>query len=195
MKKELALQKMSDAELLKMIADVNSSDALETLMLRYHEDIENIGYGFLRRRVLRQDLHQDVFETVLRMLKNGSYKENGRFDKLVHTIAYFIARDTSREERHLRYREEDYEFAVEFIADDAGKEKEFDFTIMLNYLSRGQRKVMEKRLLEHKSFKEIAGELHMTENGVRSVCSKAVQKLQQKKKELVATAEYRAKSR
>jgi RNA polymerase sigma factor (sigma-70 family) len=148
-------------------------------MERHHDVLIYIGRRFLRRTVLLEDFLQDVWMQVLTELRNGTYIENEHFAQWLHTIAYRRAKDICEKEKHIICDDAAMKHAEETIALTVREKRDLDR--MLSVLPPGQRKVMQKRLVEEKSVKEAAAELNMTPNAVIQATAKAVRKLKRYK--------------
>ncbi len=102
LKKEVIMldQNFSDQELLKQYRSGNDS-ALETLILRYKDKVYTTIYFLVRDRNLAEDFFQETFIKVINTLREGRYKEEGKFVSWVTMIARNLCIDYFRKKKRV----------------------------------------------------------------------------------------------
>lgn len=154
--------------LARIIADAQRGDpaAHEALVDRYSGRLYGFFYRLLGRRDDAEDLMQEVFLRLVRML--AAYRDDGRFEPWLFRIAANLARDRIRSNRRTPLRvsldgDEADEFAPQADAGDDGpsrrmeREEDADrLNAALASLPEWEREVLMLRHFSHMSFKEIA---------------------------------------
>lgn len=160
----MAFTQLPDALLVKQYIDGNEN-ALAILIERHQSKI----YGFIYSKVqdsdIANDVFQDVFIKVIKTLKGKHYNEEGKFLPWVMRIAHNLVIDTFRREKRMpMYRDTD-EFSIfSIISDNAPnvetqmitEQVESDLLRLVKELPDDQRQVLEMRIYDDLSFKEIA---------------------------------------
>jgi RNA polymerase sigma-70 factor (ECF subfamily) len=155
---------LSDQELVKMY---QSGDlvCLEQLILRYQDKITSYVLTFVKSRHLADDIVQDTFVKVINTIRSGAYKEEGKFIQWVMRIAHNLVIDYFRRQKKFPVAEgsEDVDIMATLPLQDRSVEESIiydqiltDVKKMLKYLPLEQRRVVEMRIYEDLSFKEIA---------------------------------------
>jgi RNA polymerase sigma-70 factor (ECF subfamily) len=120
----------------------------------------------VKDRQLADDLFQDTFIKIIRTIKSGAYKEEGKFIQWAMRIAHNLIIDHFRKSKRIPYSDKssedilltnskeyaedsvEYQIVTEQIHQDIRK--------MIDYLPYEQREVLYLRMYEDVSFKEIA---------------------------------------
>lgn len=160
----MATNQLPDALLVRDYINGNEN-ALAVLINRHQSKI----YGFIYSKVLDRDLSDDIFQDtfikVIKTLKSNSYNEEGKFLPWVMRIAHNLIIDTFRRDKKMpKYRDSD-EFSIFSILMDNSpniegqmitEQVESDLLKLINELPDDQKEVLEMRIYQDLSFKEIA---------------------------------------
>ena len=138
----------------------------ELLVGRYQDQIYNYVYSLVRDRQLCDDIFQDTFVKIIRVIKAGGYKDEGKFIQFAMRIAHNLVIDHFRKENRLPVVEsssEDYNYVDNAPITDPSVEQGMiidqihsDLRKMIELLPTEQREVLRMRLYDDLSFKEIA---------------------------------------
>lgn len=144
-------------------------DGFNQLYQKYSGQI----YGFFKNRIsdsdLVADLHQMTWERVYK--KAHLFNLNQKFSPWLYTIASHIMIDEIRKKTRLIKFKEDYSELNEADVQPEKIAEDFD---RLNQLSDLNKKIIEMRYLDEKSFLEISKELNLKEANVRKIISRAL---------------------
>ncbi|HAL65831.1 MAG: RNA polymerase sigma factor, sigma-70 family [Bacteroidetes bacterium 38_7] len=155
---------LSDQELVKMYQSGDSA-CLEQLILRYQDKITSYVLTFVKSHHLADDIVQDTFVKVINTIRSGAYKEEGKFIQWVMRIAHNLVIDYFRRQKKFPVAEgsENVDIMATLPLQDRSVEESIiydqiltDVKKMLKYLPLEQRRVVEMRIYEDLSFKEIA---------------------------------------
>lgn len=155
---------LSDSELINLYIGGDES-ALKTLILRYEQQIFTYILSSVKNRELAEDLFQDTFIKVINTLRTGGYKDEGKFPQWVTRIANNLKIDYYRKEQRLPLFESNGEFNIfdTLGVEDPSVEQKLiqeqiyrDIQSLLQYLPEEQKEVIEMRIYQGISFKEIA---------------------------------------
>ena len=156
---------LTDAALVSIYIKGDES-ALETLINRHKQKIYSFIYSKILDRDLAEDVFQDTFIKVIKSLKRGKYKDNGRFLSWVLRIAHNLVIDHYRKEKQLQTVSNDnYEtdiFNSQQFSDKTIEDKMVNRQItnevrnLIKQLPEDQREVVILRHYCELSFKEIA---------------------------------------
>lgn len=155
---------LSDNELIsKYIA--GDEAALKSLILRHEKKVFSYIMLSVKNRELAEDIFQDTFIKVINTLKSGNYKEEGKFLQWVMRIANNLKIDYYRKAQRMPAYETSGEFDIFDViygADPSVEDKIIteqiyeDVRNIIQYLPEEQRHVLEMRIYEDVSFKDIA---------------------------------------
>ena len=139
--------------------------AFETLLTRHQERVYTKINFIVRDSELANDLFQDTFIKVVRLLKEGKYVEEGKFLPWVLRIAHNMAIDHFRRNKKMRMVRSRDEMDV-FATIDTGDAHVEDLLVegqihsdvrrIIDELPEDQREVVKMRMYDNLSFKEIA---------------------------------------
>lgn len=155
---------LSDSELISLYIGGDES-ALKTLILRHEEKIFTYILSAVKCRELAEDIFQDTFIKVINTLRSGGYQDEGKFPQWVMRIANNLKIDHFRKAQRLPAYESNGEFDIFDtlgIEDPSVEQKMIqeqvytDIQGLLQYLPEEQREVLEMRIYQDISFKEIA---------------------------------------
>ena len=143
--------------------------ALSILIERHQKEIFTYIFYKLMDETLANDIFQDTFMKIIVTLKEGRYKEEGKFVLWAKRIAHNLIIDYYRlKAKHSKVSETSYEneeFSIfdlisvqeENIEDQlVSRQIQHDLMRMLDYLPENQQEVIKLRFFDGLSFKEIA---------------------------------------
>ncbi len=156
--------KIDDPQLIRRYID-GDERALETLINKHNQRISSFIYSKVNDRTITEDIFQDTFIKVIRTLKRGAYREEGKFLPWAMRIAHNLIIDHFRKNRRMPM----YQGADSFnIFSVMGDEKlnaenqliknqiENDLTGLIDELPPDQKEVLLMRIYKDMSFKEIS---------------------------------------
>ena len=155
---------LSDSTLINQFTSGNSH-SFSILVDRYQKRV----YGFIFSKVkdaeLADDVFQDTFVKVIKNLRLGKYKDEGRFLSWVMRIAHNIIMDHFRKINRLPKHEskhEDLDVLDRLIEQSSSIEDlmietqiHADLSILIDELPQTQKEVLHMRLFQEMSFKDI----------------------------------------
>ena len=156
---------LSDTTLIAEFISGNSN-SFSILLDRYQKRV----YGFIYSKVhdpeLADDIFQDTFIKVVKSLRLGKYKDEGRFLSWVIRIAHNLIMDHYRRINRLPKHEskiENFDVLDRLIEQSISIEDSMietqihaDLSILIEELPDNQKEVLLMRLFKDMSFKEIA---------------------------------------
>ena len=153
---------------------VGNNEAFETLLSRYKQRIYSFIYSKVKDRELTDDIFQDTFIKVIKTLKKGTYNDECRFLSWVMRIAHNLIVDHFRRKQRMpKYEshnaEKDVFYRVseptqnieDFLINTQIKE---DLNALILELPDNQYEVLQMRLYQDMSFKEIAERTNVSIN-------------------------------
>lgn len=162
------MKHLDDSVLVKHYIDGNEK-AFEALILRHKDKIHRYIYLKVKDKLLAEDIFQETFIKVIRTIKLGSYNEDGRFLPWVMRIAHNLVIDHFRKENKVRIVSETSSKNEEFNIFDTisleeltiqdqitFEELKTQMVQLVNYLPDAQREIIQQRIFQDLSFKEIA---------------------------------------
>ena len=164
----MVLTKLDDSVLIKMYIDGNEN-AFETLLFRHKDRIFRYIQQKIKDSALSNDIFQDTFVKIINTLKAGNYNEEGKFFPWAQRIAHNLIIDHFRKQNKVRMISESSSFDEEYsifykIASEeknyveakSYEELESQMINLIKYLPNVQREIVEMRIFQDMSFKEIA---------------------------------------
>jgi len=153
-----------DAVLVKdyMGGDENS---LSVLIKRHQSKIYGFIYSKVTDRDIADDIFQDTFIKVIKNLKSNSYNEEGKFLPWVMRISHNLIVDHFRRNKKMPMYRETEEFSIFSIMTDNSPnvenrlitdQVESDLQRIIEELPDDQKEVLQMRIYQDLSFKEIA---------------------------------------
>lgn len=143
--------------------------SFEILLLRYKDKVYKFIQLKVRDSALANDIFQDTFVKVINTLKGGNYNDEGKFLSWVMRIASNLVIDHFRRQSKVRMISESNSFDEEYsvfhkLASDeknylqqkSYEELEDQMIKLIDYLPKAQREILEMRIFQDMSFKEIA---------------------------------------
>lgn len=159
------LRQLSDHDLVKRFIQGDQL-SIEVLINRHKKKVFTYIVLIVKNQQLAEDIFQDTFIKVIRSLKEGKYKDNGKFVSWVIRIAHNLTIDHFRKEKQINtYSNEDYEtdiFNSKKLSDgtieDILVEKQIvnEVKLLIEELPEDQKQVILLRHYGGLSFKEIA---------------------------------------
>lgn len=168
----MSTSKVSDQELIGSYLSGNEASLTE-LVLRHQEKVTAYVYSQIRDRHLAQDIIQETFLKVVKTLKRGDYKEEGKFAQWLMRIAHNLVIDYFRRQKRFPVVENSEEFDIFerlWLKEHSVEEQIIynqiikDVARLIHYLPEEQREVVHMRLYENLSFKEIAEQTNVSIN-------------------------------
>lgn len=153
-----------DAVLVKNYVD-GDENALATLIKRHQSKIYGFIYSKVSDRDVADDIFQDTFIKVIKTLKSNSYNEEGKFLPWVMRIAHNLVVDHFRRNKKMPMHRETEEFSIFSIMTDNApnvesriitEQVENDLMRIIDELPADQKEVLQMRIYQDLSFKEIA---------------------------------------
>ena len=153
-----------DAVLVKNYVD-GDENALATLISRHQSKIYGFIYSKVTDRDIADDIFQDTFIKVIKTLKSNSYNEEGKFLPWVMRISHNLIVDHFRRNKKMPMFRETEEFSIFSIMTDNSpnienriitEQVENDLLRIIEELPDDQKEVLQMRIYQDLSFKEIA---------------------------------------
>jgi RNA polymerase sigma-70 factor (ECF subfamily) len=164
----MLLQEENDCRLIQLYISGNEK-AFETLLLRHKDRIFRFIYQKIKDGNLANDLFQETFVKIINTLKSGNYNEEGKFLPWAMRIAHNLVIDHFRRQSKVRLISESSSFDEEYsifhkvAAEEKNylqakcyEELESQMLQLIDYLPKSQREMVQMRIFQDMSFKEIA---------------------------------------
>jgi RNA polymerase sigma-70 factor, ECF subfamily len=173
-------------------------NALAILIRRHESKIYSFIYSKIKDREASEDLFQDVFVKVIKVLKSGGYNEQGKFISWVMQITHNMIMDYFRITNQMPKNRDTEEFSVfsmmqaeSLSIEDSiiNEDIAMDLKKLIEQLPENQKVVLKMRIYEDLSFREIAEITGCNINTVLGNMRYAVKRLKKliKKHEIVIT--------
>ena len=156
---------LNDKELVLRYRDGDVA-SFRILVDRYQNKIYSYVLMLVKDKQLADDIFQDTFLKIIRTIKAGVYKEEGKFIQFAMRIAHNLIIDHFRKAKRLPMvdpTKEDYDmldnarFMDPSIEERMVAEQTYDdVRKMIEFLPAEQREVLVMRMYDDMSFKEIA---------------------------------------
>lgn len=164
---------LSDTTLIAEFISGNSN-SFSILLDRYQKRV----YGFIYSKVhdpdLADDIFQDTFIKVVKNLRLGKYKDEGRFLSWVIRIAHNLIMDHYRKYKRLPKHEskiENFDVMHRLTEQNSSIEESMietqihaDLSLLIEELPDSQKEVLRMRLFQDMSFKEIGDQTGVSIN-------------------------------
>ena len=140
-------------------------NALACLINRHQSKIYGFIYSKVTDRDIADDIFQDTFIKVIKTLKCNAYNEEGKFLPWVMRIAHNLIVDHFRRSKKMPMFRETEEFSIFSIMSDNSPniesriitdQVENDVKRLIEELPDDQKEVLQMRMYQDMSFKEIA---------------------------------------
>jgi len=169
----LNLKNLTDQELVKKFIQGDRS-SIEVLITRHKNKVYTYIFLIVKNQQLAEDIFQDTFIKVIRSLKEGKYKDNGKFVSWVIRIAHNLTIDHFRKEKQINTcSNEDYEADIfnskkmsDGTIEDTLVENQIvqEVRLLIEELPEDQKQVILLRHYGGLSFKEIAEQTDVSIN-------------------------------
>lgn len=140
--------------------------SFQILVDRYQNKIYSYVLMLVKDKQLADDIFQDTFLKIIRTIKAGAYKEEGKFIQFAMRISHNLIIDHFRKAKRLPMvdpTKEDYDMLDNARFKDPSIEEQIvteqtydDVRKMIEFLPDEQREVLVMRMYDDMSFKEIA---------------------------------------
>lgn len=164
----MAMKNLDDQSLIHCYLEGNEL-AFETLLLRHKDKIFRSILHKIKDRELAEDVFQETFVKIIQTLKLGNYNEEGKFLPWAMRIAQNLVIDYFRKQGRMKLvsernaKSEDFTIFSILKMDELNVEQrisksELDAQLiqLIDYLPDSQRDIIEKRMFQDLSFKDIA---------------------------------------
>lgn len=140
-------------------------NALAILIKRHQSKIYGFIYSKVTDRDIADDIFQDTFIKVIKTLKSNAYNEEGKFLPWVMRISHNLIVDHFRRNKKMPMYRETEEFSIFSIMSDNSpniesriitEQVESDLQRLIQELPDDQKEVLQMRIYQDLSFKEIA---------------------------------------
>lgn len=155
---------LTDNELIAQYVAGDES-ALKTLITRHEKKVFSYIMLSVKNRELAEDIFQDTFIKVINTLRSGNYKEEGKFVQWVMRIANNLKIDYFRKMQRMPAFEGNGDFDIFDViygSDPSVEQKMIteqiyeELRVLITLLPEEQREVLEMRIYNDISFKDIA---------------------------------------
>lgn len=170
MKARMKLEALFDEELM-MMYQTGSEEAFQTLYRRHSKKI----YGFLRGRVWNDERAAELYQETFLKMHRSRHLYNRSLPALpwIFSITKSVLVDGLRSDKKAK---RDSEYSQESSSSEV-KPSVAEVSDLLARLPDSQRKAVELRYVDEKTFEEIAATLDTTSQNARKIVSRAVAKL------------------
>lgn len=140
-------------------------NSLAALIKRHQSKIYGFIYSKVTDRDIADDIFQDTFIKVIKTLKSNAYNEEGKFLPWVMRISHNLIVDHFRKNKKMPMYRETEEFSIFSIMSDNSpniesriitEQVENDLQRLIEELPDDQKEVLQMRMYQDLSFKEIA---------------------------------------
>ncbi len=159
------LEILNDKELVERYKNGNVA-CFELLMERHQNKVFSYILMLVKDRQLADDIFQDTFLKIIRTIKSGAYKEEGKFIQFAMRIAHNLVIDHFRKSNRLPMADsvnKDYDIINNTKYSDQSIEEAMiteqvydDLRKMIEFLPEEQKEVLNMRMYADMSFKDIA---------------------------------------
>ena len=163
----------TDNELIRDYLGGNNN-SFELLLNKYKNRVFSFIYSKINDRELADDFFQETFIKVIKTLKKGKYREEGRFLSWVMRIANNLIIDHYRSKKRIpKYESYNSEFDIFYKISETSKNIEEtmidsqiknDLNDLIEELPQNQYEVLKMRLYQDMSFKEISERTNVSIN-------------------------------
>jgi RNA polymerase sigma-70 factor, ECF subfamily len=164
----MELKRMDDRELITLYISGNEK-AFETLLMRHKDKIFRFVYMKVRCHDLTEDIFQETFIKVINKFRLGEYNEEGKFLPWAMRIAHNLVIDHFRKTSRVKMVSESSSLKADYSifntlsqSDKNVQEKlitdeiESQMVHLIDYLPAAQKSIIQMRIFQDMSFKEIA---------------------------------------
>lgn len=164
---------LNDKELVESYKKGNVA-SFELLLERHQNKVFSYILMLVKDKQLADDIFQDTFLKIIRTIKAGAYKEEGKFIQFAMRIAHNLVIDYFRKAKRIPIADsvnKDYDIVDNAKYVDPSIEESMitdqihaDLRKMIDYLPEEQREVLHMRMYADMSFKDIADATNVSIN-------------------------------
>ena len=164
----MAMKFLDDQVLIHYYLEGNEQ-AFEVLLLRHKDKIYRSIYHKIREREIAEDIFQETFVKIIQTLKLGNYNEEGKFLPWAMRIAQNLVIDYFRKHGRMKMvsernaKSDDFNIFSILKMDELNVEQKMSKTELetqmiqlIQHLPESQKEIIEKRIFQDLSFKDIA---------------------------------------
>ncbi len=164
----MAMKFLDDQVLIHYYLEGNEQ-AFEVLLMRHKDKIYRSIYHKIREREIAEDIFQETFVKIIQTLKLGNYNEEGKFLPWAMRIAQNLVIDYFRKHGRMKLvsernaKSEDFTIFSILKMEELNIEQSISKTELekqmielIQYLPESQKEIIEKRIFQDLSFKDIA---------------------------------------
>ena len=164
----MAMKYLDDQVLIHYYLEGNEQ-AFEVLLMRHKDKIYRSIYHKIREREIAEDIFQETFVKIIQTLKLGNYNEEGKFLPWAMRIAQNLVIDYFRKHGRMKLvsernaKSEDFNIFSILKMEDLNIEQSISKTELekqmielIRHLPESQKEIIEKRIFQDLSFKDIA---------------------------------------
>lgn len=159
------LRKLTDERLVVLYSEGNNQ-AFDVLLNRYQNRLFSYIYFIVRNTELTEDIFQEAFVKAIITIKQGRYKETGKFPAWLTRIAHNLIIDHFRQEKNesvISNDDSEVDLLNNMNLSEGTIEKQIiesqikeDVRELIKLLPENQQEVVHMRFYQNLSFKEIA---------------------------------------
>lgn len=167
------LEILNDKELVESYRNGNVA-SFELLVERHQNKVFSYILMLVKDRQLADDIFQDTFLKIIRTIKAGAYKEEGKFIQFAMRIAHNLVIDHFRKSNRLPMADsvnneysiiDNLKYIDRSVEDEMIEEQVYgDLRKMIELLPEEQKEVLNMRMYADMSFKEIADATNVSIN-------------------------------
>ena len=167
------LEILNDKELVESYRNGNVA-SFELLVERHQNKVFSYILMLVKARQLADDIFQDTFLKIIRTIKAGAYKEEGKFIQFAMRIAHNLVIDHFRKSNRLPMADsvnneysiiDNLKYTDRSVEDEMIEEQVYgDLRKMIELLPDEQKEVLNMRMYADMSFKEIADATNVSIN-------------------------------
>lgn len=167
------LEILNDKELVESYRNGNVA-SFELLVERHQNKVFSYILMLVKDRQLADDIFQDTFLKIIRTIKAGAYKEEGKFIQFAMRIAHNLVIDHFRKSNRLPMADsvnneysiiDNLKYTDRSVEDEMIEEQVYgDLRKMIDLLPNEQKEVLNMRMYADMSFKEIADATNVSIN-------------------------------
>lgn len=167
--KVMSLKKIDDQALISLYVSENNEKAFEVLLMRHKSAIFRFILLKVKNEDTANDIFQDAFIKIINTFKLGNYNEEGKFLPWAMRIAHNLVIDFFRKQSRVKivrenpFAKEDFNiFSVldngeDNVLQKITKSELLDQMVnLIEYLPQSQQEMIQMRIFNDMSFKEIA---------------------------------------
>ncbi|TSJ47884.1 RNA polymerase sigma factor [Fluviicola chungangensis] len=164
----MAMKFLDDQVLIHYYLEGNEQ-AFEVLLMRHKDKIYRSIYHKIREREIAEDIFQEAFVKIIQTLKLGNYNEEGKFLPWAMRIAQNLVIDYFRKNGRMKLvsernaKSEDFTIFSVLKMEELNIEQSISKTELetqmielIQHLPESQKEIIEKRIFQDLSFKDIA---------------------------------------